>query len=74
MHGRSLKPATPEGHQSAELLGRLGRLGCQHAELDMAAVVGHLQQLGLSLNSEKSQLTPSQQIHFLGVKLDSVAM
>lgn len=34
-------------------------------------VMEYLQMLGLSLNSDKSQLPPSQQITFLGVKLDS---
>ena len=46
----------------------------RHAVSDTAAVVAHLQQLGLSLNVEKSQLNPSQQIIFLGVSLDSVTM
>ena len=46
----------------------------QQAVEDTARVVSHVQSLGFRLNWEKSVLTPSQQITFVGISLDSVSM
>ncbi len=41
---------------------------CEHRDL----VLSHLSQLGLRVNWEKSKLSPTQMISFLGMELDSV--
>ncbi len=41
---------------------------CEHRDL----VLSHLSQLGLRVNWEKSKLSPTQRISFLGMELDSV--
>ena len=46
----------------------------QQAVRDTARVVSHVQRLGFKLNWEKSMLTPSQRITFVGITLDSVSM
>ncbi|KAL0169213.1 hypothetical protein M9458_033809, partial [Cirrhinus mrigala] len=45
-------------------------LVCAHRDM----VLKHLAQLGLRVNWEKSKLSPTQRISFLGVELDSVSM
>ena len=53
-------------------------LVCAHSEeevrLATCKVVQHIQQLGLVLNHEKSHLTPSQVVTFIGISLDAQVM
>ena len=46
----------------------------QQAIVDTARVVSHVQSLGFRLNREKSVLTPSRSVTFVGMILDSVSM
>lgn len=46
----------------------------EQAARDTARVVSHVQGLGLRVNWEKSMLTPSQRVTFVGMTLDSVSM
>ncbi len=73
--GRS-SPCTVKGsrHSYPQLPRRLAHLAqsrallCEHRDM----VLSHLSRLGLQVNREKSKLSPTQRISFLGMELDSV--
>ena len=46
----------------------------EQAVRDTAVLLGHVNQLGLSVNYAKSSLTPSQMVDYLGMTLDSRLM
>ncbi|XP_074506781.1 uncharacterized protein LOC141776850 [Sebastes fasciatus] len=46
----------------------------EHAVRDTATLLGHVSQLGLTVNYTKSNLTPSQRVDYLGMTLDSESM
>ncbi len=50
------------------ILAQSRALLCEHRDM----VLSHLSRLGLQVNREKSKLSPSQRISFLGMELDSV--
>ncbi len=50
------------------ILAQSRALLCEHRDM----VLSHLSRLGLQVNREKSKLSPTQRISFLGVELDSV--
>ncbi len=50
------------------ILAQSRALLCEHRDM----VLSHLSQLGLQVNREKSKLSPTQRISFLGMELDSV--
>ncbi len=50
------------------ILAQSRALLCEHRDM----VLSHLSRLGLQVNQEKSKLSPTQRISFLGMELDSV--
>ncbi len=50
------------------ILAQSRALLCEHRDM----VLSHLSRLGLQVNREKSKLSPTQRISFLGMELDSV--
>ncbi len=50
------------------ILAQFRALLCEHRDM----VLSHLSRLGLQVNREKSKLSPTQRISFLGMELDSV--
>ncbi len=69
--GRRSSPCTIKGsrHSYPQLILAQSRaLLCEHRDM----VLSHLSQLGLQVNREKSKLSPTQRISFLGMELDSV--
>nr|WPK86714.1 NLRC3-like protein 49 [Sebastes schlegelii] len=46
----------------------------KHTVRDTATLLGHVSQLGLTVNYTKSNLTPSQRVDYLGMTLDSQSM
>ncbi len=52
------------------ILAQSRALLCEHRDM----VLSHLSRLGLQVNREKSKLSPTQRISFLGMELDSVKL